>query len=83
MGTIDKAWLKLTCKKCGAVESASVTDRGSGWGGPSWGEYSPLVLFRVSFKSGGMRQPQLVAATCVSCGGSADAETAYGAMALT
>ena len=68
MGVIDKSTYTLTCTKCGATSSASVLDRGSGWGGSSWGDGAAFSGFKTEWVGGGNEEPELKLAACEKCG---------------
>ncbi len=74
MGVIDKTTYTLTCPKCGTKESASVLEKGSGWGG-SWQEGASFLSFKTQWIGGGKQEPKLTSATCGECGAEAKVET--------
>lgn len=78
MGTIDKLWVKLTCPGCGVSETSSALDKGSGWGGSSWGSFGSFESFHVAASGGDKREPEVTSATCKACNASASVETQYG-----
>lgn len=77
MGVIDKATYTLTCPECGEAESASVTDKGSGWGGSYWGESAHFMKFETTWTGGQKIEPTLQSAICKKCGATAENESKY------
>ncbi len=67
MGIIDKTTYTLTCPKCGAVEVATILDKGSNWGGPHWQSAARFSQFDTTWEGGGSREPELKSATCKQC----------------
>ena len=78
MGTIDKLTYTLTCADCGVEESASILDKGSGWGGSDWQGSANFKSFKTSWKGGAWEEPTLISAVCAACGGEATANSRYG-----
>jgi hypothetical protein len=78
MGVSDELWYRLTCPKCSAAETLSVSDHGSTWGGPAWGDLPRASRFDVASKAGGGGEPEITAATCNACGSAARVENRYG-----
>ncbi len=68
MGTIDKTIHTLTCKKCNIVESASVYEKGSGWGVGSWQSGPSFSKFQTGWEGEGEIEPKLIQAKCNQCG---------------
>lgn len=68
MGIIDKCTYTLTCAKCGATESSSVVDSGSGWGGSSWDSGTEFSGFNTEWNGGDRKEPDLQSASCKQCG---------------
>ena len=77
MGVIDKAVYNLVCPKCGASEEAAVLDRGSGYGGSSWGAKASFSKFTTDWVGGGQTEPDLTKATCNACGGTPTVTSRY------
>jgi hypothetical protein len=77
MGFIDKTTYTLTCLKCKAKESASVLEKGSGWGS-SWQDGASFSMFKTEWTGGGRQEPKLTSATCKECGTAASVESGYG-----
>jgi hypothetical protein len=78
MGVIEKLWIKLTCNGCGATETSSALDKGSGWSGSQWGSLGSFTLFDVICEGGGKNEPNIVSAKCKACSSDASVKTAYG-----
>ena len=79
MGIIDKKTYALTCPQCGARESASVLDKGSGRSGSSWQSGASFSSFSTAWSGGGGgEEPELTSATCKNCGTEATVESGYG-----
>jgi len=78
MGTIDKLWVKLTCKNCGVSEISSASDKGSGWNGSSWNNLGSIRNFDAVITGGGKEEPDVVSAKCKNCGHVAIVESDYG-----
>lgn len=78
MGIIDKKTYTIKCAQCGTKESASVLDKGSGWGGSSWQNGDSFTSFKTSWSGGGRDEPELTSTTCMNCGSAATVESVYG-----
>lgn len=78
MGVNDKVWFRVSCPKCGVSETASVADKGSTWGGPSWSSFPTFETFEVGGHGGTGPEPELTAAKCNRCGGPAVIQKRYG-----
>lgn len=68
MGTIDRTIHTLTCEKCDITESASVSDKGSGWGGSNWQSGPSFSKFQTNWEGEGKVEPKLIKAKCNQCG---------------
>jgi hypothetical protein len=77
MGVIDSTIYTLSCPKCGIVESASLLDKGSNWGGSHWQSGAIFVEFETKWSGDGTREPQLVLASCKVCSTAASVKSAY------
>lgn len=77
MSTIDKVTYTLTCT-CGAEESASIYDKGSGWGGSFWKEGASFSKFKTTWTGGGKQEPELTSKICNKCGASPSTSRRYG-----
>jgi len=77
MGTIDAAWVKLTCKKCDVAETQTYSDHGSMWSGSWWNGLPQFERFKVKATEGGKREPEILSAKCSKCGADADQEHRY------
>lgn len=71
MGIIDKCTYTLICPQCEISESASVLEKGSGWGGSSWEARASFAKFTTEWQGGGKSEPELLSATCKVCGSEA------------
>ncbi len=78
MGSIDKTSYSLICPECGAKESASVLDKGSGWSGSSWQSGASFSRFDTSWEGGGHEEPRLTSAFCKICNVSASIKSGFG-----
>ena len=78
MGFIDKTTYTLSCPNCGVDETASILDKGSNWGGPSWQYGAKFAKFESEWSGGGQQEPELVSASCKSCGTDAIVKSSYG-----
>lgn len=76
MGTVDKTTHKLTCEKCGATETVTVYEEGSGYRS-SWQEPPATANFSVTWEENKWREPRVVAAKCNACGADAKDETSH------
>lgn len=77
MGIIDRAVYKLMCPQCEISETSSLADRGSKWGGSSWGAGASFTKFMTKWSGGGIHEPKLTLAVCNKCGGNATVESHY------
>lgn len=77
MGIIDKCTYTLSCSKCGVSEASSVLDKGSGWGGSSWGSSASFSNFITTWSGGDKEEPDLLSASCKECGASASVTSQY------
>ena len=68
MGTIDAAYIKLTCEKCGISEERRYSDKGSMWGGSHWNNIPAFDNFDVESTEGGKQEPHIKSAKCKHCG---------------
>jgi endogenous inhibitor of DNA gyrase (YacG/DUF329 family) len=66
MGTIDSNRFKVTCPKCGAIESVAVHEKGSAYGA-SWQSGPELKAFKVQWEDKGSSGPFVVSAQCRVC----------------
>ena len=78
MGIIDKTTYRLSCPACGTEETASVLDKGSGWGGSHWQSGVSFSSFDTSWSGGVKQEPKLTSAKCKRCGGAAQVASGYG-----
>jgi hypothetical protein len=74
MGVIDKTTYILSCKNCQEEETASVLDKGSNWGGSHWQSGTVFKKFKTNWNGGGVVEPYLLCATCISCGSVAEVQ---------
>jgi len=77
MGIIDQKCFTVACPTCGSSESATISDKGSGWSGSSWGSHTQLKKFDAIWEGGGKSEPEIKTATCKSCGTTANVESRY------
>ena len=78
MGMIDRCTYTLTCEICKTSESQAVVDRGSGYGGSSWGHGPDFAKFDSTWTGGGGNsEPELKSATCKACGANAALSSRY------
>jgi hypothetical protein len=78
MGVIDKKTYTLSCENCGANESASILDKGSGWSGSSWQASANFIEFKTEWSQSGEKvEPSLIHAICNNCGTVAKDESRY------
>jgi len=78
MGTIDKLWVKLTCKGWKVTETDLALDCGSGYRGSNWDNFGPFKQFNVICEGRGEKEPTVVSAKCKMCGKAAMVQTGYG-----
>ncbi len=67
MGIIDKKNYTLTCKNCNEMESSFILDKGSSWNGSSWDSKATYSKFDTYWDGGGIKEPELLSATCKKC----------------
>ena len=67
MGVIDKTTYLLSCERCSVEETSSILEKGSNWGGSHWQSEADFTKFMTSWKGGGVAEPTLLSATCISC----------------
>lgn len=77
MGIIDMRTYKLTCAKCEATQSSTVVQKGSVWGGASWGAAATFSNFNTTWSDSGADEPQLQSAFCKECDIPASVESSY------
>lgn len=68
MGIIDETTYKLRCSKCSNIESLTILDKGSTFGGSSWESGKAFACFETDLAGGGAHPPKLTKATCKTCG---------------
>ena len=66
MGYIGQTTHTLECA-CGVTESVTIVERGSAYGS-SWVSEKPLKNFKVDWKPGQFRGPEISSASCNKCG---------------
>lgn len=77
MGTLDSAWIRLSCKKCGITEDKRYSDKGSMWSGSCWNDIPAFEDFDIESTPGGKQEPEIISAKCAACGETADKEHGY------
>lgn len=78
MGIVDKKSYTLKCLSCKKNESGLVVDKGSTWSGASWSNRCDFQFSNVQWKDSDNLEPEVLNATCISCGSIADVNFSYG-----
>lgn len=71
MGIIDETSAKLTCPKCGAMDTIRASQKGSVYAVGRWGDFSEATNFDVETKRG-VDGPEVTSAKCKTCKVAAD-----------
>lgn len=74
MGIIDSNKFRVTCPKCGTIESVAVQERGSSFGGGTWQSGPDLKHFVAEWSGDDITGPVITSAKCRTCGSSAVVE---------
>jgi hypothetical protein len=77
LGTIDKTLHTLTCVNCNITESATVSDKSSGWGGSDWRDSASFSKFSTSWEGGGRKEPSIISSSCNQCGETPKAKSRF------
>lgn len=68
MAIIDSTIHSLTCNNCKVLESVTILDKGSSYGGSHWQSGKDFVSFNSEWSSSnGHIEPILISATCKKC----------------
>lgn len=68
MAIIDSTIHSLTCNNCKILESVTILDKGSNYGGSHWQSGKNFINFNSQWSnSSGRIEPSLISATCKKC----------------
>jgi hypothetical protein len=79
MGIIDSTIHSLACNNCKTLESVTILDKGSNYGGSHWQSGKNFINFNSQWSNSSEHiEPSLISATCKKCGVPVNPERRFG-----